>query len=112
MVDEGGGRLVQDFCASPAQGKAQVGVCVIGRAVAGVKASQRHEILAADGQAGAGHVVGLADKVVLRQVGALASAIVPARCIVENDAAGFLDRKSTRLNSSHVAISYAVFCLK
>src|SRR5439155_26028287 len=24
----------------------------------------------------------------------------------------FLDRKSTRLNSSHVAISYAVFCLK
>src|SRR5690625_5404935 len=27
--------------------------------------------------------------------------------IIEN-----LDRKSTRLNSSHVAISYAVFCLK
>src|SRR5690625_668203 len=26
--------------------------------------------------------------------------------------AGGLDRKSTRLNSSHVAISYAVFCLK
>src|SRR5690625_6237731 len=25
---------------------------------------------------------------------------------------GTLDRKSTRLNSSHVAISYAVFCLK
>src|SRR5207253_8967394 len=25
---------------------------------------------------------------------------------------GFGDRKSTRLNSSHVAISYAVFCLK
>src|SRR5437870_7596401 len=24
----------------------------------------------------------------------------------------FRDRKSTRLNSSHVAISYAVFCLK
>ena len=29
-----------------------------------------------------------------------ASAVVPA------------DRKSTRLNSSHVVISYAVFCLK
>src|SRR5690625_747889 len=28
---------------------------------------------------------------------------------VEQDA---VDRKSTRLNSSHVAISYAVFCLK
>src|SRR5690625_6863170 len=26
--------------------------------------------------------------------------------------AGRLDRKITRLNSSHVAISYAVFCLK
>src|SRR5690625_6943451 len=26
--------------------------------------------------------------------------------------AGKRDRKSTRLNSSHVAISYAVFCLK
>src|SRR5699024_12271373 len=25
---------------------------------------------------------------------------------------GVLDRKSTRLNSSHVSISYAVFCLK
>src|SRR5439155_25156124 len=25
---------------------------------------------------------------------------------------GLIDRKSTRLNSSHVAISYAVFCLK
>src|SRR5690625_6789440 len=27
-------------------------------------------------------------------------------------ASGLPDRKSTRLNSSHVAISYAVFCLK
>src|SRR5438067_10583984 len=27
-------------------------------------------------------------------------------------AAAALDRKSTRLNSSHVSISYAVFCLK
>src|SRR5262245_15334552 len=25
---------------------------------------------------------------------------------------GYLDRKSTRLNSSHLGISYAVFCLK
>src|SRR5690554_1401013 len=28
------------------------------------------------------------------------------------DDEGILDRKSTRLNSSHVRISYAVFCLK
>src|SRR2546426_3702663 len=27
-------------------------------------------------------------------------------------AAGAIDRKSTRLNSSHLVISYAVFCLK
>src|SRR5207253_10362878 len=36
--------------------------------------------------------------------------------LVEIDAASeaeiTIDRKSTRLNSSHVAISYAVFCLK
>src|SRR5690625_7089260 len=30
----------------------------------------------------------------------------------EADRGGIPDRKSTRLNSSHVAISYAVFCLK
>src|SRR6266702_7421197 len=36
-----------------------------------------------------------------------------AGCVI-NDVADwrFEDRKSTRLNSSHVAISYAVFCLK
>src|SRR5699024_12156585 len=31
---------------------------------------------------------------------------------VATNMALFLDRKSTRLNSSHVSISYAVFCLK
>src|SRR5438067_2672058 len=31
---------------------------------------------------------------------------------VEGEALATLDRKSTRLNSSHVSISYAVFCLK
>src|SRR5439155_19429268 len=36
-----------------------------------------------------------------------------ARVLVEHaDALAVGDRKSTRLNSSHVAISYAVFCLK
>src|SRR5437870_4951707 len=34
----------------------------------------------------------------------------PARSVAANN--GDEDRKSTRLNSSHVAISYAVFCLK
>src|SRR5699024_4476014 len=32
--------------------------------------------------------------------------------LVVGDVVGIVDRKSTRLNSSHVSISYAVFCLK
>src|SRR5690349_23031297 len=36
----------------------------------------------------------------------------PVQLRVVVDAGGDLDRKSTRLNSSHVEISYAVFCLK
>ena len=37
---------------------------------------------------------------------------IHATDIVGNEAEKTLDRKSTRLNSSHVVISYAVFCLK
>ena len=33
-------------------------------------------------------------------------------CLVDGNQAWAKDRKSTRLNSSHVVISYAVFCLK
>src|SRR5688500_12433950 len=36
----------------------------------------------------------------------------PERAAFKNRLAGKLDRKSTRLNSSHLVISYAVFCLK
>src|SRR5262245_63551159 len=32
--------------------------------------------------------------------------------LVDKFAVALLDRKSTRLNSSHLGISYAVFCLK
>src|SRR5256885_6968127 len=35
-----------------------------------------------------------------------------AQCLAEAAGAGRLDRKSTRLNSSHLVISYAVFCLQ
>src|SRR5207249_5416642 len=34
------------------------------------------------------------------------------RAAVPSPRRAWLDRKSTRLNSSHVSISYAVFCLK
>src|SRR5690606_40679897 len=32
--------------------------------------------------------------------------------LIWNSILNYIDRKSTRLNSSHVKISYAVFCLK
>src|SRR5437660_7974142 len=43
------------------------------------------------------------------QSGGVIAPLVKAR---EAGKVRFVDRKSTRLNSSHVAISYAVFCLK
>src|SRR5690349_23729696 len=45
---------------------------------------------------------------------AILAAVDSARLDLDPDAepAGTVDRKSTRLNSSHVEISYAVFCLK
>src|SRR5256886_10644215 len=36
----------------------------------------------------------------------------PAPYTLGHEKAGWVDRKSTRLNSSHSQISYAVFCLK
>src|SRR5256885_4870917 len=54
------------------------------------------------------HLAGAADlQVVHGQVEARAHAEVPGIGL-----AGQPDRKSTRLNSSHLVISYAVFCLK
>src|SRR2546429_2085204 len=38
--------------------------------------------------------------------------IVPAERLLDHHQVKALDRKSTRLNSSHGYISYAVFCLK
>src|SRR5690625_6508180 len=50
------------------------------------------------------------------QVGDTPTTVRPGVDVLELDPARatneHLDRKSTRLNSSHVAISYAVFCLK
>src|SRR5205085_10709171 len=37
---------------------------------------------------------------------------VQSEVILPPNSTGWLDRKSTRLNSSHSQISYAVFCLK
>src|SRR5205814_10208268 len=59
----------------------------------------------------------LDDRVFLsgRQIGTPQVAAVGSglRCRIELvEVASVLDRKSTRLNSSHLGISYAVFCLK
>src|SRR2546422_6137302 len=53
----------------------------------------------------------VADQRVERRPGPrVARAVFPRRDL--DDDAGIRDRKSTRLNSSHGYISYAVFCLK
>src|SRR5258707_11011651 len=43
---------------------------------------------------------------------AISPADVESRCIPARVRTSKIDRKSTRLNSSHANISYAVFCLK
>src|SRR5690554_5825315 len=49
----------------------------------------------------------------VRATGSIGAASYPARIFKGKKMGGHLgDRKSTRLNSSHVRISYAVFCLK
>src|SRR2546430_13236409 len=53
------------------------------------------------------HESALHDRRARREVGGL-----PHRRATRVSAAGPPDRKSTRLNSSHSQISYAVFCLK
>src|SRR3712207_8516900 len=40
------------------------------------------------------------------------NAIVPCQILAKSLSKSIKDRKSTRLNSSHANISYAVFCLK
>src|SRR2546426_7750035 len=53
-----------------------------------------------------------------RSLGTPAAACMKYSCDLSNSRSTsatdvpFLDRKSTRLNSSHLVISYAVFCLK
>src|SRR5438132_8192256 len=63
------------------------------------------------GGANAGHTVHTgAGEFVLHQIPS--GIIQGAVCLVGNGVVLDPDRKSTRLNSSHTVISYAVFCLK
>src|SRR5205807_6821091 len=45
-------------------------------------------------------------------LGLMCATLVARSSPVKAIAGMFIDRKSTRLNSSHLVISYAVFCLK
>src|SRR5438132_4429917 len=47
-----------------------------------------------------------------RHAAALRQVTVPERAVERDGTVTWRDRKSTRLNSSHTVISYAVFCLK
>src|SRR3712207_8754358 len=81
---------------------------------AGAHCQQVHEHLVQQGQVDLQHVQ--ADELWVKRVGgrvwmALALA-VPARLWLGGNISPQRDRKSTRLNSSHANISYAVFCLK
>src|SRR5256885_17189895 len=58
----------------------------------------------------AGQSVSVSDPTVLKWFNTAAFCAPSAPCVNPNGSN--LDRKSTRLNSSHLVISYAVFCLK
>src|SRR5690625_730697 len=62
-----------------------------------------------DGAVGASF--GVTEDLVDRWIGVRVTATTPDGA-EQVEVSSFVDRKSTRLNSSHVAISYAVFCLK
>src|SRR5690625_6907452 len=54
----------------------------------------------------------LSDLILVVRKAQVRPAAMNIKCIAEGAFDIHGDRKSTRLNSSHVAISYAVFCLK
>src|SRR5699024_11844417 len=57
-------------------------------------------------------IVGICFLFVDRSVTKIFGGIVFSMMEADNCFSSLQDRKSTRLNSSHVSISYAVFCLK
>src|SRR5439155_8809708 len=87
-------------------GSRNLGQCVEAQAdveVPRAGAQQRDELPFGGLQRGVGHVVDEGDVDAVR---------VRVPRLDRRRGIGTEDRKSTRLNSSHVAISYAVFCLK
>ncbi len=83
-------RLVVDLEAGRAHGEGEVGVLVVGRRVAAVERAEPLEQLAPDRDRGARAVVRFAAEAEARVGRVLEAAVVPARAVVEDDAAGFL----------------------
>src|SRR2546430_7362484 len=77
------------------------------RSVALVVQRDTIQVLGAEGVDEAPHTARLDDEVVLGWLVLDVQAVLEARAPAREQ-----DRKSTRLNSSHSQISYAVFCLK
>src|SRR5256885_11798819 len=68
--------------------------------------------LGVDGDGGDAVFPGVVDQVPQRAQDQRAVGVEGVRVLGERQDLHGLDRKSTRLNSSHLVISYAVFCLK
>src|SRR5256885_13212755 len=73
----------------------------------------RSEFFVAEAR-GAGEEAGIAEARDVRDLGRISDGggICAVGRKLQGDAVRARDRKSTRLNSSHLVISYAVFCLK
>src|SRR5690242_20968796 len=65
-----------------------------------------------DDDRAAGEPVERRQEVVVERVVFTPDRLKPCRAVHVRDGRDRPDRKSTRLNSSHMSISYAVFCLK
>src|SRR5699024_12081411 len=90
-------------------------VLLVDHEVVGLRAGDRAQRAArgvgeGDPQRGPAHLAEADGVLDLR--GARGERGVPVRAAQALDLGTLGDRKSTRLNSSHVSISYAVFCLK
>src|SRR5699024_11227038 len=85
---------------------------LIGSGVAAAFAGLMHVTAAALGSAGFLGFLSIYPKTIPMWVVSVLISFAVAFILTYVYGKGHLDRKSTRLNSSHVSISYAVFCLK
>src|SRR5690625_6041880 len=83
----------------------QYGSCGKGAYAQWLAAEEKPALALRTGGPNAGHSV-------ITPRGVVALRHIPAACVECPETTLALDRKSTRLNSSHVTTSYALYCLK